>query len=212
MKNVQNFLDTAYQSSNPQEYLFSVTVCQEMLDLLIPVGWIPNESVPIQLKIELAAYNKQRDQKWSEDALQSQFIHFATSMIHVFLKTRSAVVYIVPNVPMPYIWIDLINDENFKVCSVHGISKSMFRVIIHTVKAIDEIRTVKKAINLETMEQMQFINGNSMQICYRADLENPTVNLIKPNPSIDCIIILSFRGEFNGCYWKGKDRLICGVH
>ncbi len=210
MRNIQNILENAYNSFSPLESLLSVDVCQEMLDLLIPKE--TNECIPISVKNDILTYHKQRDEKWSEVALQSKFIHFATSMIHVFIKSRTAVTYLVPNVPMPYIWIDVLNEETFKVCSVQGLSKNMFRLIIHTVKAVDEIRTVKKAINLATLEVMPFINGNSIQVCYRADLENPIVSLIKPNLGIDCIVILSFRGEFNGCFHKSKEKLICAVH
>ncbi len=216
---LQRILEAAYRAFDPQAALKSIVVTRTLLDKLLPEATFADArelNNPPTLCKDLLNYRAQRDTKqWDDDALFCQFVYFATSMIHVFPRGGGCVSYIQPNTFIPYVWINVIDAENVALVNYCSrIEKDIFRVIMHVVRSLNEISTVKKSIQLRNGGLViSFSQGNAIQLCLRLDLEQPQLTMTAANPSLpNCVVLLSYRGEFVSAWQKGKERLMCAVH
>lgn len=211
---LQRLLEAGYRSYDPQSAFSGVAVTKTLLDQLIPPD-LPTTGFPPTLCKDLTGYLAQKEKKWDDDALKCQFIYFATSMVHVFHNEKCAVAYIQPNVAIPYIWLNVIDDKTFELVNFCSrIEKDIFRVIIHIVRSVDQIDTVKKSIHLRNGGLvMPFSAGNAIQLTLRLDLEQPILSMNAANPTLpNCVVLLSYKGQFCGAWHKGKEKLTCAVH
>ena len=213
--NLQILLETAYRSQDPQSAFKKLIVTQALLDRLIPPSdravLLENKHPP-SLYEDLFNYFNARDEPTSDDALYCKFVYFATAMIHVFSK--SAAVYISPNVPIPYIWINVPEPECIQLINYSGLSPplEMFRVSLYTIRNINSIECSKLAIELNSGTIMQFSQGNAIHVKLKLDEEVPELEVSKHNPVINCVVLLSLKGEFCGAWHRGNEKLICMNH
>ena len=215
---LQKILQAAYRAFDPQAAIKSLAVTRPLLDKLLPEATFTDAKEfnnPLTLCKDLLNYRAQRDtKKWDEDALFCQFAYFSTSMIHVF-TCGVAVAYIKPNIPIPYVWINVVDAETVALVNYCSrLDKDIFRVIMHVVRSVNEIVSVKKSIQLRNGGLcISFSQGSAIQICLRLDLEQPLLTMTAANPSLpDCVVLLSYKGEFVGAWQKGKERLVCAIH
>ncbi len=213
--NLQILLESAYRAQDPQSVFKKLIVTQALLDRLLPPTSrtvLLENKYPATLYEDLFNYFNTRDAPTSDDALYCKFVYFATAMIHVFSK--SAAVYISPNVAIPYIWINVPEAECISLVNYSGIGPpgGMFRVILYTIRSINSIESSKLAIELNSGTIMQFSQGNAIHVKLKLDEEVPELEVSKHNPVIDCVILLSLKGEFCGAWYRGHEKLICMHH
>ena len=235
--NVINFVERAYKCSNPQESLKSVPVDKEMLDLILPKDLSPQ--FPLVLYNDLLAVRESRAS--SEAALQCQFIYFATSMVIIWenASTRliddlaqnmvdialhsprkpskfssvGMVAYVVPNVPIPFAWINVSSDNaTVQLCHFGGPNfPTKFRVMLHVVRAVGQpIDLVKIAFDTSQFHRdpIVFSQGSAVQLALRLDTPEPRAEFSRPNPDFDCVVYVTMDMRQGSVYHRGKERLI----
>jgi hypothetical protein len=209
---LQRILECAYRDINPQSTLVSLRVTSVLLDKLVPPSLCIKCNNPPILCRDIESYRAHPSADDDDDARSCRFMYFATAMIHVF--TSSATAYIVPNDPIAYVWINVVDHETVQLVNYSSrLDKEIFRVVMHVVHSVNRIDTVKISINLHGGGRtMPFSMGNAVQVCLRLDLETPNLHMTAPNPLIDCVLLLSYKGEFMGAWHKGKEKLICVKH
>lgn len=79
-------LQKAYEyTDSPIPYLLNVKVTPELMNELVPKLETLTERYPLALWDELVSYYETKAE--TEEALQSRFIHFVTSMVHIFIPS-----------------------------------------------------------------------------------------------------------------------------
>lgn len=183
-----------------------------MLSELVPQNIDASSKYPKELHEDLLAHWAAR-QPETDVAIKCKYLYFATSMVHVFPRTLTAVAYVTPNRPLPYVWFHVVSAEtSVGLLGCHGITTNRVRVLLHVVRSPKEFDTVKRCFDPTTKEGMPYSQGNAIQLVLRLDDGRCEVVFKRPDPTLDCVVMVSLDGRFKGAYHVTEERLIVGVH
>ena len=220
----KDWLRLGYQNDDPCKFLLQFIDKQEIkvrtVTTLIseikvsnhPVSTIDDEEHP-QYSI-LNTVNEFRDQidqhKPSIYMLRSCFCYFSTCMTHVWLDTHdrligeeSILAYIRPNVPLPYVWLNINENSDLKVELVkHSLDESEFDpldVIVHVHRGPRiPLVTTKLSIDLLNGEIVSACNGKFMQLTIRLDEHG--AYLQSPMKGQQFIVVFTYENLIHGVY------------
>lgn len=213
---IKSLLITAYRSKCPLETIESSLIdhpTREMVNVLVPPDIDLSRADECDLMHDIRAYLQQRDEECSSIAWRSKFIYFATSMCHVFGRgefypdpTVPLVAYVKTGAPMPYVWLDLDESAEMRLVSMYGIEEPGFKVVIHTITGVNNLKSRDYTVG-------QTRSSEAIQLSLRLDLYGKTddyliARLAKPHPSLECVVMLTFRKKFSGVYYQSKHPLI----
>jgi hypothetical protein len=196
----------AYASPNPVEHLESLSISVTRADVDILTNFDPGET---PLKEDLKSYLGTRDKPAEDVAWKTRFIYFATSLSHVFMKNDrvyDAVVYLAPNRPYPYVWIDFDGSDPKLVKHTLPEEAKSFQLSFFKVFEHMRIEMTNYTCDLAGCRLIKSVkNGSFVQISSSFD----KVHLIRAKQSeVHCAFLLTFKKSFCGIYVSDKTPVI----
>jgi len=222
---VKSLLELAHKSKNPLETLEHLLIehpTMEMVDALVPEDSVDlSRSEDCHLITDIKAYFEQRNDPCSTVGWRCKFVYFATSMCHVFGRRVNelfypfgdshVITYVFPNCPMPYIWLDINEKAQVTLVRHYKMPSPWVNLSIHTIGKARDLSGSKLSVELASGKiTPQKGIEDSIQVSLRLDLK--IVGLVRPNPAMNCVIMLTYNMVFNGIYYKSKYPLITALH
>jgi len=223
----KEWLRLAYQSDNPCEFLLRYIDKQDIKVRIVtalisnvrktnhPSMSVDNDEEHPQYVVQntIDEFRSQIDQqKPSIHTLRCCFCFFSTCMIHVWLsehdkldRTQPILAYIKPNVPVPYVWLNINKESDLKIELIkHSLDTDDLNpldVIVHTHRGPRlPLVTVKLSIDILSGEIVSAYNGNFMQLTIR--LDKHSAYLQSPMKGQQFALVLTYEETIHGIYYN----------
>lgn len=168
------------------------------------VDWLVGDSQDPDVE----TYRQTREDPCSDIGWRSRFIYFANSLNHMSLKTLRVSMA----KQKPYVWLDIADTWSpscIRFIKQGRMPKSSLKVIVYAVLGkLPDMETIKSSVDLVAGQVIPCSRGSFVQI----SMTSQRVELVRPHPRLDCYIVLTRNGNFEGVYHKKRERVDVILH
>lgn len=213
MEKIRVLLESAHEQDSPIDALEKLLQRHPLPDLvrqLVPEDIELDDREDLgDISRDIRQFREDNDKERSDVAWRCRFLHFATSLTHVFFDPLSFVS------PLPQrLWVDLdeTKSPSVKLKYHHNLPTQLIKIIVYTVKRnkIQEMTENRYAIDVETGLVMPSSRGSFIHVSITGD---GVCRLVRRHSELpDLAIMLTYQGQFQGVFHSEKNPVVTAIH